>query len=254
MKIKNEILEVIKQGTLSEEGDVYYLPDIQLDRKLYVETNKVLEGLGLKWNKKEKAHISSEDVSEKWYNMIDTGEWVDVKKQYQYFPTPKEIVRQMIDMINWEGVETALEPSFGTGNILDELPSQTNIHGCEINPEMFTEVSLKYTAVENVNLLNIDFLSLEEMCFDVIIANPPFTKLQSLKHFNHMVKLLEDNGQLLCILPCGDYDKNSSIKLRQEFTKFVDDNNCSITYLDGGHFKESGTMVKTMIVKYVKSK
>ena len=83
------------------------------------------------------------------------------------------------------------------------------------------------------------------------IGNPPFAKLQSIKHFNHMVELLNQNGQLICILPSGDYDKSSSIKLRQEFTKFVDDN-CEVIHLDSGDFKESGTMVKTIIVKYVK--
>ena len=66
-----------------------------------------------------------------------------------------------------------------------------------------------------------------------------------------MVELLNPNGQLICIVPSGDYDKNSSIKLRQEFTKFVDEN-CEVFKLKHGDFKESGTMVKTIIVKYIK--
>ena len=66
-----------------------------------------------------------------------------------------------------------------------------------------------------------------------------------------MVELLNPNGQLVCIVPSGDYDRNSSIKLRREFTKFVDDN-CEVVDLRQGDFKKSGTMVKTIIVKYVK--
>lgn len=125
------------------------------------------------------------------------------------------------------------------------------VYGSELNPEMFKETKLKAIGIENMELANIDFLDFNENV-DVCIANPPFTKLQSIKHFNHMVELLNPNGQLVCILPSGDYDKNSSINLRQEFAKFVDDNDCEVIYLDGGDFKESGTMVKTLIVKYVK--
>lgn len=251
MKIAQHILTVLKSATFNEPSTV--ILNGELDRKTYTDTNKLLESIGLKWNRKVKAHVSSEDVSEKWYNMIDSGEWVDVKKEYQFFPTPKEIVQQMIDMVDWHSVESCLEPSFGTGNILKELPLMTDVtvYGCELNTDMFNDTIKDIGSLENVKLFNIDFLDFNENV-DVCIANPPFTKFQSIKHFNHMVELLNPNGQLVCILPSSDYDKNSSIKLRQEFAKFVDDNNCEVIYLNSGDFKESGTMVKTMIVKYVK--
>ncbi len=251
MKIAPHILTVLQQATFNEPSTI--ILNGELDRKTYTDTNKLLESIGLKWNRKIKAHISSEDVSEKWYNMINTGEWVDVQKEYQFFPTPKEIVQQMIDMVNWNNVESCLEPSFGTGNILKEFPLMTDItvYGCELNTDMFNKTIKEVGNLENVELFNMDFLDFNKSV-DCIIANPPFTKLQSIKHFNHMVELLNPNGQLVCILPYGDYDKNSSIKLRQEFAKFVDDNNCEVVYLDNGDFKESGTMVKTIIVKYVK--
>lgn len=251
MKIAPHILTVLQSATFNEPSTI--ILNGELDRKTYTDTNKLLESIGLKWNRKIKAHISSEDVSEKWYNMIDTGEWVDVQKEYQFFPTPKEIVQQMIDMIDWSGRPYALEPSFGSGNILFEIPHEkcAKVYGCELNTDMFNKTIKEVGNLENVELFNMDFLDFNKSV-DCIIANPPFTKLQSIKHFNHMVELLNPNGQLVCILPYGDYDKNSSIKLRQEFAKFVDDNNCEVVYLDNGDFKESGTMVKTIIVKYVK--
>ena len=252
MKIKQEILNIIKQGSLMEDGMEYFLPEIKLDRKEYVETNKILESLGFKWNKKSKSHLNSEDVADKFYNMVDSGEWVDVKKEYQFFPTPKEIVEQMIEMVDWDNRPYVLEPSFGTGNILFEIPHEkcAKVYGSELNPDMFERTKLKAYTIENIELANIDFLEVNGV-FDVIIANPPFTKLQSIKHFNHMVELLNPNGQLVCIVPSGDYDRSSTIKLRQEFTKFVDEN-CEVIELKQGDFKESGTMVKTIIIKYVK--
>ena len=147
--------------------------------------------------------------------------------------------------------DTILEPSAGQGAIIKAINKV-----CDVVPDCFELMDVNAVILNKsglrFNLIGDDFFKHNGKTYSKIIANPPFTKLQSLKHFNHMVKLLEDNGQLLCILPCGDYDKNSSIKLRQEFTKFVDDNNCEVTYLDNGDFKESGTMVKTIIVKYVK--
>ena len=251
MKITPHILTVLQSATFNEPSTI--ILNGELDRKTYTDTNKLLESIGLKWNRKLKAHVSSEDVSEKWYNMIDTGEWVDIQKEYQFFPTPKEIVKQMIDMVDWNDIKSCLEPSFGTANILKEFPLMTDItvYGCELNTEMFNKTIKEVGNLENVELFNIDFLDFNKPV-DCIIGNPPFSKLQSIKHFNHMVELLNPNGQLICILPSGDYDRNSSIKLRQEFTKFVDDNNCEVLYLDSGDFKESGTMVKTIIVKYIK--
>jgi hypothetical protein len=45
-----------------------------------------------------------------------------------------------------------------------------------------------------------------------------------------MVSMLKNDGQLVCMLPISDYDKNSSIKLRQEFTKLVNDINNHLNY------------------------
>ena len=255
MKIKEEVFNVLKQGVLSESGVEYFLPNITLDRKLYVDTNKVLEGLGFKWNKKSKSHINSEDVSEKFYNMIDTGEWLDVKKELQYFATPKKLVDSMTSLIDWKKGMKVLEPSFGMGNIGFNLPDmELEVDGIEINGE-FVDILKKSIQINSnsYTLQNVDFMEFEpnDYKYDVIIANPPFSKLQDIKHFNKMLELLKDDGQLVCILSASSYDKNSSIKLRQEFTKFVDEH-CDIELISEGEFTESGTNVRTIMVKHNK--
>ena len=65
-----------------------------------------------------------------------------------------------------------------------------------------------------------------------------------------MKSMLADGGQLVCIVPAGDIDINSSLTLRKEFSKFVQEE-CDVVELESGDFKESGTMVKTVIVKYI---
>lgn len=254
MKIKTDVLEVLKQGDISESGVEYFLPNITLDRKLYTDTNKVLEGLGFKWNKKSKSHINSEDVSDKFYNMIDTGEWLDVKKELQFFPTPKKLVDRMIEKIQWNKHLSVLEPSCGIGNLAFNLPNmELEVDCIEINGEFLKKLELNRPNNSNsYGFYNLDFMNFEPTLYkyDIIIANPPFSKLQDIKHFNKMIDCLKPNGQLVCILSASNYDENSSIKLRQEFTKFVNEK-CEIDFIDEGEFKESGTNVKTIIATYI---
>lgn len=49
MKIESNIKDILEDGTF--EGDKYFLPKIQLDRKDYLKCNEVLEAIGMKWNK-----------------------------------------------------------------------------------------------------------------------------------------------------------------------------------------------------------
>jgi hypothetical protein len=54
---------------------MYFLPKIQLDRKQYVSINEVLETIGLKWSRKEKAHIADctpEELTEAIDDIIET--------------------------------------------------------------------------------------------------------------------------------------------------------------------------------------
>jgi hypothetical protein len=44
MKVKSDVLDVLAKSKV--EGNILYLPNVQLDRKLYVDVNKILEDLG----------------------------------------------------------------------------------------------------------------------------------------------------------------------------------------------------------------
>ena len=85
MQIKPEILDILNQSAIVSNGLFSLtLPNIQLDRKTYLEVNKVLEALGGKWNKKHKAHIFETDptpqftkaVEEKQVVIHTEGIWV----------------------------------------------------------------------------------------------------------------------------------------------------------------------------------
>lgn len=56
-----------KQDVLNQckiEGNVVFLPNIQLDKKLYGEVNRAPQGAGGKWNRKERGFLFQEDPFE----------------------------------------------------------------------------------------------------------------------------------------------------------------------------------------------
>lgn len=57
-------------------------------------------------------------MSEKNINLL---ELVENKETSEFYPTPKELVEKMLSKVNWDCVETILEPSAGKGNILREI-------------------------------------------------------------------------------------------------------------------------------------
>ena len=238
MKIKPEVISVLSKSTTKD--NVLYLPQIKLERQEYLDVNKCLELIGGKWNRAEKGHIFESDPSDLLDEMINTGEVTDAKKEYQFFETPKNIVKQMIELADIKVGETLLEPSAGQGAILEEFPKENPyiaveimIKNCEKLDEMNFEVYIK------------DFLELD-LKADKIIMNPPFSKQQDVDHILHAWKCLNKGGRLVSIVSESPFFREN--KKSQEFRSFLEDNNAEIINLDRGAFKESGTMVKSRII------
>ena len=71
MKINDDVANVLANSRI--EGNNLYLPEGQLDRKLYVAVNKVLVVIKGKWNRSAKAHIfndSPDNIVEEILNNI----------------------------------------------------------------------------------------------------------------------------------------------------------------------------------------
>jgi len=96
MNIEQPILEIIEQG--ETRGNLFYLPDRQLDRKTYLDVNKVLGLLGGKWTRKFKAHLFESNISGMLDDVLLTGKVIDKKQEFQSFETPQDIVNQLIEL------------------------------------------------------------------------------------------------------------------------------------------------------------
>lgn len=242
MKISNDVLAILSAGTTN--GNQYVLPAGQLDRAMYTKVNKVLEAAGGKWNRSAKAHVFSYDAEQRMDEIIVSGEVEVPKDEFEFFPTPDFIVDQMLDIAQvYEGAKV-LEPSAGMGAIATQAANLGALVDCyELMQANFDHLN----SLEGLNsVTKIDFLAVEPVNkYDFVLMNPPFSKRQDVKHVEHAKKFLTQGGVLVAIMSAGIEFRQD--KLTQEFRTTV-----TVSKLPEGSFKESGTMVNTVIVTYQK--
>lgn len=240
MLIKDEVLEILNQCEVKER--ILYLPDIQLERKMYLEVNKVLESIGGKWNRKEKGHVFNKDVSSLLEDIILTGEYTDAKKEYNFFPTPREIAERLIEMAEIKPGDLLLEPSAGHGAIADLFPVQNEKLLIELN-----EYNCEVLKEKGYSVVQCDFLDTCLKDIDKVIMNPPFTRQQDIDHIIRAYNSLKTGGILVSICSTSPFFRDNKKSI--EFREFLESVDAEVFDLPEGTFKESGTMIATKIIK-----
>ncbi|HUW45751.1 MAG TPA: RsmD family RNA methyltransferase [Dehalococcoidia bacterium] len=243
MRVENEVLAVLSNA--KTEGNSLFLMG-QLDRKMYERTNKVLEASGGKWNRKAKAHIFDGDAFSRIDQIILSGEVEIPKDEFNYFPTPSVVVDRLMDIAEIAEGMSLLEPSAGKGSIAHRCVEEGAIVECyelmESNFQYLIDQE-EFNFVGNEDFLTVDHTSKK---FDRVVMNPPFAKQADIKHVLHALKFLKPNGLLVAVMSAGVTFRENS--LTKEFRDLVDERGGSIEKLPDGAFKESGTMVNTVIV------
>jgi hypothetical protein len=244
MKVTNEVLMIL--GQCEVVNQTIKLPDIQLDKKVYAAVNKVLLEMGGKWNRKAKAHCfyDNVDVQGIYSQTIETGEVVAVFKQIQFFETPLIVVEEILRHAKLGSGVTILEPSAGKGAIAGQIIEMGfNVCACEKHDPF-----IKILRDIGCSLLGRDFLQYEPTKpFDRILANPPFTKQQDIKHVNHMLDCLAVGGRLVTVMSSGfEFRADKlTIGLKDRLDESCDWHSFA---LPEGSFKESGTNVSTILL------
>lgn len=234
----SSVTDALKQMTI--EGNVAKATR-QLDRKLWVQLDQILNILGGKWNKKAKGHVFDDDPSDLIGNVILTGK-VTKPENYGFFPTPQALASEVVKLAEIEPWMTVLEPSAGIGNLCDEIARfSTKISCFELQDK-----NVKVLAGKGYQVTTGDFMEMEPCgSFDLVIMNPPFEKQQDVKHVMHACGFLRPGGRLVAIMsPSFTFrsDKRSA-----DFREFVE----KYGYYrenPAGSFKESGTGVNTVTV------
>jgi tRNA G10 N-methylase Trm11 len=231
------VLAVLSAGRC--DGNKFFLPATQLDRKLYESTNKVLDALGGKWNRSAKAHLFADDCTDRIEGAIETGEYTR-PADMGWFPTPPDLARRVVDMAGIEAGMSVLEPSAGTGAIAAfALARGADVVAVEIDAERVRVLA----GFPGLRVMHGDFMNLPVVqAFDRVVMNPPFAKRADIHHVMHAYAMLNPGGKLVAIMSAGVEFRED--RLAQDFRARC----TTIERLPDESFKASGTSVCTVVV------
>lgn len=167
---------------------------------------------------------------------------VQVVSAPQLFPTPPELAARMVQIANIAGPHPyrILEPSAGTGAIIDAIPDNVTVHCVEINNALCRRL---HTMPKVYNLVEGDFLEQNGNLgkFDAVLMNPPFANGADVKHITHALNFLKPGGRLVAICANGP-------RQNEQLRPMVEGYGGTWERLPDGTFKEQGTNVNTVLL------
>ena len=132
---------------------------------------------------------------------------VQVVSAPQLFPTPAEVARRMVEIADIQPGECVLEPSAGTGNLVQAVIDSgvdTEILAYEVNQALVSKLARKWPSYK-VQARQADFLEVTDHqgCYPKILMNPPFINGSDIKHIEHARTFLAPGGVLVAICAGG---------------------------------------------------
>ena len=123
----------------------------------------------------------------------------------EFFPTPRELVKEMVFGLDVCIRHTILEPSAGTGELIETLLEECadlNRHNMKDNDIDVVEIDpeLRYILKgKGIRVVHDDFLTYNTLKrYDWIFMNPPFSCGD--RHLRKALELLKDGGTCVCLL------------------------------------------------------
>jgi predicted RNA methylase len=242
MKVPTSVLEVLDRA--ETDGPRLVLTGT-LDRRLYLDTAKVLEAAGGKWNRKARAHLFDGDAADAIESVILTGEVISAKQQFGYFPTPAPIVQQLLGYARIEPGMRVLEPSAGRGAIaLAAANAGAHVDCVEVQEQHAEAITAEHHL--DVTVIVADFLTTDpQPVYDRVVMNPPFARQDDIRHVMHAHQFLKPGGLVVAVMSNGVTFRNTP--LNREFRALLAAEGGELHQLPDGAFKESGTGVNTVI-------
>ena len=242
MRVQNDVLAVLSRAETN--GNALMLVG-QLERNMYTRTNKVLEAAGGKWNRKAKAHLFDVEAATRIDQIILSGEVEVPKDEFNFFPSPPEVVARLMTLARVQPGMRVLEPSAGKGAIAYACADAGATVDCiELMEANFVALS---GDARLGSVRHMDFLALApEPIYDRVAMNPPFSRQADIKHVLHALRFLKPRGLLVSVMAAGLTFRDN--KLTQDFRDMIRERGGNIEALPDGAFKASGTMVSSVIV------
>jgi len=162
---------------------------------------------------------------------------VQVTVAPQLFPTPHELVQRMIGLAEIKQGDRVLEPSAGTGRILEAIHAAGGVSiAVEINHELVMSLRTRFDDVRHG-----DFMACHLEPVDAVVMNPPFANGQDIEHITHAFSMVKPGGRLVAICANGPRQERRLRWLVEQLGGMWE-------VLPADTFKESGTRVNTVLL------
>ena len=178
---------------------------------------------------------------------------VQVVSAPQLFSTPPGLAARMVDLAGLVTGMRVLEPSAGTGRLLEALPgivpfgqvrqSELQVVAVEVNTALAAHLACSGLAS---TVRCADFLQCRADVgdlglFDVVLMNPPFAQGADIEHINHARTMLRPGGRLVALCANGPR-QNASLR------PMVEARGGEWEDLPADTFKEEGTGVRVALI------
>lgn len=165
-----------------------------------------------------------------------------------YFPTPADIVDDLVASALVGAGMCVLEPSAGKGNIITGLLNAgAHVKAIEVNATLIGLLEMKF-AGSPVETEQCDFLEVRPFSVDRVVMNPPFENGQDIDHVRHAYQFLRNGGRLVAIMSAGAfYREDAKATAFRQWLKGVGGR--EVGELPAGTFyHEAGTNVVTRMI------
>jgi phospholipid N-methyltransferase len=162
-----------------------------------------------------------------------------------YFPTPAPLAARMVELAEIEAHHVVLEPSAGSGAILDaiEAAQPEALAVCwEINPTLCNVLQAKGYDARPVDCLSHNGSAI----YDRVLMNPPFENQQDIDHVMGAFTRLKPGGRLVSIMSPSPFFRSG--KKAEEFRAWFEELGGTAEDLPSGTFKEAGTGVESKLI------
>jgi predicted RNA methylase len=205
----------------------------------------VLSELGGKWSSGKQAHVFGACPKAAIAAALASGELL-TERDFEFFPTPPELVAQLLLLTGLRPGMKVLEPSAGHGAIAlsaAEVVGKNNVTCHELMPRNVKHLQGLGFSVDECK----DFLQVVPTpVFDRVLLNPPFSQGKDMAHIEHALKFLKPGGRLGAIASTSwQTAKNAK---SSAFRAWVKNHAVTVEQIDRGAFKASGTEVPTVML------
>lgn len=237
--------DILKHCTL--ENNILKLPQVQFNKKSYAEAKKWIEEAGGSWQGGKVQGFTFPFNPERVFSILNEGKRCNLAQDFQFFETPSDVADWLVMLAG--GIhehDTVLEPSAGRGALIKAIhrSSPNVIVDCY---EMMPENKELLSKLGGINIIGDDFTKSDNgKLYTKIIANPPFSGNQDIRHVRMMYDMLEQGGTLASITSA--HWEFAEEKTCRDFRQWLEDVGGAKYEIESGSFKESGTCVRTLAI------